>query len=135
MNTYYHGYEGSVRFNATGGSTSQVTTVTSWAITITKQILNTTTIEDTFERRAGGLVSGSGSIELIYNGENTDLIESINSSSDNGDALFELYLSEESGKRILFNGILESASYGSSIDGIQKINCNFVTNGTIQLEL
>lgn len=135
MNNYYHGYEGSVRFNATGGSSAQVTTARSWSMTVDKQILVTTNCEDTFERRAGGLVSGSGSVELLYNGENTDLIEAVNSPFDQGDALFELYLSEESSKRIVFNGIIQSATYGASTDGAQIINCSFVTNGTIQLEL
>lgn len=132
---FYYGYEGSVRFNATGGTAVQATSVKSWSMTVRKEILDTTKAGDTARGTAGGLVSGSGSIELIYDGSNNDLIEAVNKNGDTGNALFELYLSSQTSKRITFNGIIEEASYGSASDEVQIISCSFVTNGTIALDL
>lgn len=131
--TYYQGYEGSVRFNATGGTAAILTAVKSWTMTVRKEILERTPVGEVYRQAFGGTISGSGSIELIYNGENNDFIEAVNSSNDLGNALFELYLTGS--KRIVFNGLIEEATYGSSPDDVQVISCSYITNGTISLEL
>lgn len=133
--TYYRGFEGLFKFNNTGGATATVTQVLSWDITIKKDIIETTQQGDTYVKRVGGLVSGSGNVELIYTGNNVSLIEAIITSEDAGLGLFELYLSSADSKKISFNGIIESADYGASVDDVQKIRCSFVTTGAITLDL
>lgn len=133
--TYYKGYEGAVKFNSAGGAAATVTRVTSWNISIKKEILETTAVGDTYTKRVGGIISGSGSLELLYTGENNSLIESINATDDTGLALFELYLSSADTKKISFNGIIDSADYGASTDDVQKISCTFVTTGSITMDV
>ena len=102
---------------------------------VEKQVYETTQINDTYSKKAGGLISGSGTVNLIYTGDNTTFIEAVNTSSDAGTALFELYLSETDTKRIVFNGIITTASYSAAVDDVSKMSCDFVTNGTITLDL
>jgi hypothetical protein len=132
---YYYGYQGSVKFNSTGGTAATIVKVTEWTISVEKQIYETTQINDTYSKKCGGLISGSGTVNLIYTGDNNSFIEAVNTSSDAGQALFELYLSETDTKRIVFNGIITKASYSASVEDISKMSCDFVTNGTITLDL
>jgi len=131
--TYHQGYEGSVRFNATGGAAVVLTTVKSWTMNVRKEILERTLVGSTYREAFGGTISGSGSVDLIYDGNNNDFIEAVNNPDDQGNALFELYLT--SSKKIVFNGLIQEATYGSSPDDVQAISCNYVTNGLITLEL
>jgi hypothetical protein len=133
--TFYNGYEGSVRFDSAGTSAAEVTAVTAWAITVTKEVLSSTRVGDTYEGRVGGLISASGSIDLLYTGDNNSLIEAINTPADTGTALFELYLHAGQNKKIRFAGLIESASYGASRDDVQTISCKFVASGPITLDL
>lgn len=133
--TYYRGFEGLFKFNSTGAAATTVTQVLSWDITIKKDVIETTQQGDTYAKRVGGLVSGSGNVELIYTGNNVSLIEAIITSEDTGAGLFELYLSSVDTKKIAFNGIIESADYGVTLDDVQKIRCSFVTTGAITLDL
>jgi hypothetical protein len=132
---FYHGYQGSVRFSATGTGAAEVTAVTAWSIAVSKETLSTTRVGDTYEKRAGGLISASGSIDLLYTGENNSLIEAVNTSGDTGIALFELYLSSSDSKKISFTGLITSANYGASRDDVQTISCEFVSSGSITLDL
>lgn len=135
MTTFYRGYEGVVKFSASGSGATKVTAVTAWDIQIKKEIIDITQHGDTAQRNAGGLISASGSIELLYTGDNNSFIEAINTSGDAGTALFELYLHEATNKRIIFNGIIDSASYGNNRDDVVTISCTFVTTGAINLEI
>ncbi len=132
---FYHGYQGSVRFSTTGTGAAEVTAVTAWSIAVSKETLSTTRVGDTYEKRAGGLISASGSIDLLYTGENNSLIEAVNTSGDTGIALFELYLSSSDSKKISFTGLITSANYGASRDDVQTISCEFVSSGSITLDL
>jgi hypothetical protein len=132
---YYYGYQGSVKFNSTGGAAATIVKVTDWTITVDKQTYETTQINDTYSKKCGGIISGSGTVNLIYTGDNNSFIEAVNTSSDAGQALFELYLSETDTKRVVFNGIITRSSYSASVDDVSKMSCDFVTNGTITLDL
>ena len=135
MITFYQGRDGVVKFNSTGGSAVKVTSVTAWTLDIQKEIFDITRHGDTAQRNVGGLISASGSVDLLYTGDNNSLIEAINTTEDDGSALFELYLNQSDNKRIIFNGIIESASYGASRDDVITISCNFVSTGSITLDL
>lgn len=129
--TYYNGYQGSVKFHPTGGSVVAIAAVASWSLAISKEIISTTQANDTYEKRVGGIISGSGSIDLLYNTTDSALISAINRTEDTGNALFELYLDTDGGKKVTFAGIIDSAEYGSTTDDVQRVSCTFVTNGTI----
>lgn len=129
--TYYNGYQGSVKFHPTGGSVAAIAAVTSWSLAIKKQIFSTTQFNDTYEKNVGGLISGSGSIDLLYNTSDSALISAVNRTEDAADALFELYLDTDGGKKVTFAGIIDSAEYGSVTDDVQRVSCTFVTSGTI----
>jgi len=135
MTTYYQGIEGTVKFDAAGASASELTAVTAWSLDIKKEIYRTTQQGDISEKNVGGLISASGTIDLLYTGNNNSFIEAINTSGDTGTALFELYLHKATNKRIIFNGIIDSASYGNSRDDVVTISCTFVSTGNINLEI
>ena len=132
---YYYGYQGSVKFNSTGGAAATLVQITDWSMSVEKQVYETTQINVTYSKKCGGLISGSGTVNLIYTGDNNTFIEAVNTSSDTGTALFELYLSQADTKRIVFNGIITNASYSAAVDDVSKMSCDFVTNGTITLDL
>jgi hypothetical protein len=96
---YYYGYQGSVKFNSTGGAAATLVQITDWSMSVEKQVYETTQINDTYSKKCGGLISGSGSVNLIYTGDNNTFIEAVNTSSDAGTALFELYISQADTKR------------------------------------
>jgi hypothetical protein len=132
---YFYGYQGSVKFNVTGAAATSVVNVTEWSISVEKQIIDATQITDTYSKKLGGLISGSGSLTLIYTAANNSFIEAINMTSDPGTALFELFLSEADSKKISFNGVISKASYSATRDDVQTMSCDFVTNGTITMDL
>jgi hypothetical protein len=132
---YYYGYQGSVKFNSTCGAAATLVRITDWSMRVEKQVYETTQINDIYSKKCGGLISGSGSVNLIYTGDNNTFIEAVNTSSDAGTALFELYISQADTKRIVFNGIITNASYSAAVDDVSKMSCDFVTNGTITLDL
>jgi hypothetical protein len=132
---YFYGYQGSVKFHATGGTTTSVVNITEWNLTVDKQIIETTQITDVYAKKVGGLISGSGSLTLIYTTANNSFIEAVNTTSDPGTALFELYLSETDTKKISFNGVISKASYSATRDDVQTMSCDFVTNGAITMDL
>lgn len=129
--TYYDGYQGSVKFHPTGGAVVAIAAVTAWSLDVKKEIIVTTQANDTYERNVGGLISGSGTIEIIYNTTDSAIISAINTVEDAGNASFELYLDTDGNKKISFSGLIDSAEYSSTVDDVQRVSCTFVTSGTI----
>ena len=90
-----------------------------------------------FKTNIGGLISGEGSAELLYNPSETGagyttFIDDVLTTGDNADALFELFPdSATSAKKISFAGIITSAEYGATLGEVQIINISFQTSGTI----
>ena len=84
----------------------------------------------------GGLISGEGSAELLYDASgNSDyqaFIDDVFTTGDAGDALFELFPdSATASKKIGFAGIITGAEYGATLGEIQVVNISFITNGAI----
>ena len=71
---YYYGYQGSVKFNSTGGTAATLVQITDWSMSVEKQVYETTQINDTYSKKCGGLISGSGTVNLIYTGDNNTFI-------------------------------------------------------------
>ena len=136
---FYRGQQGSVKFDDGGSSAAAITSTRAWSMTVEKAVLETTALGATYAANIGGLINGSGSVELLYTASSSDetnvFIEAANTSADAGGALFELYLDTTGTKKISFDGVITSADYSATVGEIEVITCNFVTNGTITLDI
>ena len=131
---------GKIMFENAGGTEADVGQTRSWSLSITKDTMETTKQGDTFKTNIGGLISGEGSAELIYdNAGNSDylsFVEDILTTGDAGDALFELFPdSSASSKKLAFSGIITSAEYGATLGETQLINISFQTTGAITSDI
>ena len=127
---------GKIMFHNAAGTEADVSGVRSWSLSITKDTMETTVNVDTSKTFIGGLISGEGSAELIYdpsgNSDYQAFIDDVLVTGDAGDALFELFPdSNTSAKKISFAGIITSAEYGATLGEVQVINVSFITNGAI----
>ena len=133
--SFYRGEEGSVKFDDAGSSASAITSTRSWSLTLDKEVLETTTMGDTYAGNVGGIISGNGSVEVIYTASSSDetaaFIDHINTATDEGTALFELFLDTSGSKKISFDGVVTSAELSATVGEIEIITVNFVTNGSI----
>jgi len=132
---FFRGEEGSVKFDDAGSSASAITSTRSWSLTIDKEVLETTVMGSTYAGNVGGIVSGSGSVELMYTASSGDetaaFIDHINTATDEGTALFELFLDTSGAKKISFDGVVTSAELSATVGEIEVVTVNFTTNGTI----
>ena len=132
---FFRGEEGSVKFEKDGGAVAAITSTRSWTLTINKDTLDVTEYGDTSRAFVGSLLSGSGTVELMYTAstgdETADFIADVLTTEDSGNALFELFLDTSGTKKISFSGIITSADFGATVGELQTITCNFVTSGAI----
>mgnify|MGYP003147904945 FL=1 len=128
---------GKVMFENSGGTEADVASTRSWSLSISKDTLETTKQGDTSKTFVGGLISGEGSVELLYDPAEsgagyTSFIDDVITTGDTGDALFELFPdSATAAKKISFAGIITGAEYGASLGETQVINVSFITTGAI----
>ena len=136
---FFRGQQGSVRFDDAGSSAAAITSTRSWSMTVDKEVLETTALGATYAANVGGIISGSGSVELLYTASSSDetnvFIEAANTATDTGAALFELYLDSSGSKKISFDGVITSADYSATVGEVEVVTCNFVTNGAITLDI
>ena len=134
---FYRGQQGSVKFDDAGSSAAAITSTRSWSLTVEKESLDTTALGATYRANVGGLISGSGTCEILYTASSADetnvFIEHVNTANDEGLALFELFLDTTGTKKISFDGVITSAEYSATVGEIEVITLNFVTNGAITL--
>ena len=132
---FYRGEEGSVKFDDAGSSNSAITSTRSWSLTLDKEVLSTTVMGDTYGGNVGGIIQGTGSVEVIYTASSSDetaaFIDHINTATDEGTASFELFLDTSGDKKISFDGVVTSAELSATVGEIEIITVNFTTNGTI----
>ena len=134
---FYRGEQGTIFFDkdASGGALSEIAAVRSWSMTVEKDILETTTQGATYKANIGGLVSGSGSMEVMYDapgsGDKLDLIREANLATDEGNANVELYLDETGGKKITGAIVVTSTDYGATVGELEVVTINFTMNGAI----
>ena len=62
---------GKIMFENAGGTEADVGQTRSWSLSITKDTMETTKQGDTFKTNIGGLISGEGTAELLYNPSET----------------------------------------------------------------
>ena len=137
MATAIRGDVGKVMFHNAAGTEADVGATRAWSLSITKDTLETTKQGDTSKTFIGGLISGEGSVELLYNPNETGtayttFIDDVLITGDTADALFELFPdSSAAAKKISFSGIITGAEYGATIGETQVINVSFITSGAI----
>jgi hypothetical protein len=134
------GEEGSVQFDAAGSTNATIVGTRSWTLNITKDTLDVTDHGDTFRAFVGGLVSGSGTVELVYDPDATGqsgFIEDVITTGDTADATFELFTtgSTSGTDSISFAGIITSMDIASTVGDLVVATCNFVTSGAITSNL
>tara|TARA_R100001086_G_C11803325_1_gene249463 strand:+ start:330 stop:749 length:420 start_codon:yes stop_codon:yes gene_type:complete len=127
---------GKIMFHAAAGTEADVAATRSWSLSVTKDTHETTKQGDTSKTFIGGLISGEGSAELLYepsgNSDYQSFIDDVLTTGDAGDALFELFPdSAQSAKKIGFSGIITNAEYGATLGETQIINISFITTGAI----
>jgi hypothetical protein len=134
---FFRGEQGSVKFDDAGSTTATIASTRSWSMTVEKDVLETTALGATYKSNIGGLIAGSGTVELIYTASSADetnvFIEAANTATDQGVAAFELFLDTTGTKKISFVGLITSADYGATVGELEVITCNFVTSGAITL--
>ena len=134
------GEQGAVQFETGSGTLATVVGTRSWSLTITKETYETTDHGDTFRNFIGGLISGSGTIEIVYDPDATnqpEIIEDVIKTNDAVDASFELFTTGTSTgtDSVSFNGIITDMEITSTVGELVIATCNFVTSGTITSNL
>ena len=134
------GESGSVEFETGSGSLAQVVGTRSWSLSITKETLDTTVHGNTFRQFVGSLVSGSGTVELVYDPDATGqagLIEDIIKTGDTADASFELFTTGNTNgtDSVAFGGIITDMEITSTLGDLVLSTCNFITSSTITSNL
>ena len=104
-------------------------------MTVEKDVLETTAQGATYKANIGGLVSGSGTMEVMYDapssGDKLDLIRDVNVATDEGNASVELYLDETGGKKITGSIVITSTDYGATVGELEMVTVNFTMTGAI----
>ncbi len=86
------------------------------------------------------MISGSGTVELVYDPDATGqagLIEDIIKSPDTADASFELFTtgSSSGSDSVAFGGIITDMEITSTVGELVIATCNFITSSTITSNL
>jgi len=130
------GEQGSVQFDAAGTTNATVVGTRSWSLTTTKETLDTSVHGDTFRSFVGSMISGSGTVELVYDPDATGqagFLEDVLTTADPADATFELFTtgSVSGTDSISFAGIITDMEISSNVGDLVVVSCSFTTSGTI----
>ena len=130
------GEQGAVQFDAAGSSNATIVGTRSWSLTITKETYETTDHGDTFRAFIGGLVSGSGTVELVYDPDATGqaaFLEDVVTTNDPADATFELFTTGTTSgtDSVSFAGIITDMEITSTVGELVIVSASFITSGTI----
>jgi len=132
---FFRGEEGSVKFENDGAATVTLASTRSWSLTINKDTLDVTDHGSTSREFVGSLISGSGSVELMYTASSADetaaFLQDVLTTEDNANAAFELFLDTSGSKKISFSGIITSMDTSATVGELEVITCNFITSGAI----
>ena len=132
---FFRGEEGSVSFDNGTGSVGAVASTTAWTLDTTKDTLETTSHGATSRSFVGILISGSGTVDLLYtatSGDDTaEVISDVLTTEDAGDASFDLFLDTSGTKKLSFNAIITGTSFSSTVGDISTVSVSFQTTGAI----
>ena len=130
------GEQGAVQFDAAGTTNATIVGTRSWTLNITKDTLDVTDHGDTSRAFVGSLISGSGTVELVYDPDATGqaaFLEDVVTTADPADATFELFTTgtTSGSDGVSFAGIITDMEITSTVGEIDIVTCNFITSGTI----
>ena len=132
---FFRGEEGSVAFDNGSGTVGSIASTTAWTLDTTKDTLDVTAHGATSRSFVGSLISGSGTVDLLYtatSGDNTaEIISDVLTAEDPGDAAFNLFLDTGGTKKLSFNGIITGTSFSSTVGDISTVSVSFITTGDI----
>ena len=134
------GESGSVQFETGSGSLATVVGTRSWSLTTTKETLDTSVHGNTFRQFVGSMISGSGTVELVYDPDATGqaaFIEDVIKTGDAADASFELFTTGSSSgtDSVAFGGIITDMEISSTVGELVTVSCSYITSGTITSNL
>ena len=134
------GEQGTVQFDAAGTTNATIVGTRSWSLTITKETLDTSVHGDTFRSFVGSMVSGSGTVELVYDPDATGqagFLEDVVTTADPADATFELFTTGTTTgtDSVSFAGIITDMEITSTVGELVIVSCSFITSGTITSNL
>jgi hypothetical protein len=134
------GEQGAVQFDAAGSSNATIVGTRNWSLTTTKETLDVTDHGDTFRAFVGSLISGSGTVELVYDPDATGqaaFLEDVITAADTADATFELFTTGTSSgsDSVSFAGIISDMEITSTVGELVVVSCSFVTSGAITMNL
>ncbi len=130
------GEQGQVQFETGSGSLAQVVGTRSWSFSATKEPYDTTAHGATSRTFIGGLISATGTVELVYDPDASnqpELIEDVFKVNDQVDANFELFTtgSTTTTDSLKFAGILTTMDITSTVGELVVVSCDFQTSGDI----
>ena len=130
------GEQGAVQFDAAGSTNATIVGTRSWSLTTTKETLDTSKHGDTFRSFVGSMISGSGTVELVYDPDATGqagFLEDVLTAADPADATFELFTTGTSAgtDSVSFAGIITDMEISSNVGDLVVVSCSFVTSGAI----
>ena len=134
------GEQGSVQFETGSGTLANVVGTRSWSFTATKETYDVTAHGATSRSFIGGLTSGSGTVELVYDPDannQPELLEDVFKASDAVDATFELFTtgSTTSTDSLKFSGIVTDMEITSTVGELVVASCSFITSGDVDSSL
>ena len=136
---FFRGEQGTVFFDKdSSGGMLEIAAVRSWSMTVEKDVLETTAQGNTYKANVGGLIAGTGSMELMYDAPTSnklDLIKDINTATDAGNASVELYLGESGVKKIVGLIVITSTEYSATVGELEVVTVSFTMNGSITLDI
>ena len=137
---FYRGQQGTVKFDKdASGGVSEIAAIRSWSSSLTKESLSVDAHGDTSHAFIGGMLGGSGSIEVLYDapgsGDKLDLIKEVVTTDDPANAFVELYLDESGGKKITGSVLVTGAEYGASVGELETVSVSFTFNGAPTLSV
>ena len=130
------GEQGAVQFDAAGSTNATIVGTRSWSLTTTKETLDTSKHGDTFRSFVGSMISGSGTVELVYDPDATGqagFLEDVLTAADPADATFELFTTGTTSgtDSVSFAGIVTDMEISSTVGDLVVVSCSFVTSGAI----
>ena len=132
---FFRGEEGSVSFDNGTGSVGAIASTTAWTLDTTKDTLETTSHGATSRSFVGSLISGSGTVDLLYtatSGDDTaEIITDVLTTEDAGDAQFELFLDTSGTKKVSFSGIVTGTTLSATTGDLETVSVSFITSGAI----
>ena len=130
---FFRGEEGSVKFKNGTGTTAAIVSTTGWTLDTSKETLDVTAHGDTFRKNVGSLVSGSGTVDLLYTapgtGETQNLVNDVLTAEDPADAQFELFLNGSN--KVTFNAVVTGTTLSTATGDLETVSVSFITSGAI----